>query len=65
MSAFLTADDVTALTGRKIKSKQIEALRKMGLPFFVNARGVPVVPESAVTGSKVQPPKKTWSPPAQ
>ncbi|HEY0064158.1 MAG TPA: DUF4224 domain-containing protein [Telluria sp.] len=64
MGAFLAADDVAALTGRKIKSKQIDALKKMGLPFFVNAKGVPVVPESAVNGSgKIEPQKKAWSPP--
>lgn len=61
MSAvFLTSEDVTELTGRKVKSKQIEALRKMGLPFFVNACGKPVVTLAAIEGKKEAPRKKTW-----
>jgi hypothetical protein len=40
---FLNQDELVILTGRKIKSKQIEALRRMGLPFHVNACGKPVV----------------------
>ena len=65
MSTFLNYDDVAALTGRKTKSKQIEALRKMGLPFWVNAVGKPVVTISAVEGNRRDAmPKRTWSPPA-
>lgn len=53
---FLSKEDVATLTGAKIKSKQIAQLRKMGLPFWVNALGVPVVPRSAIEGrpSKAQ-----------
>ena len=65
-SAFLTTDDVSTLTGCKLKSKQIETLRRMGVAFFVNARGVPVVPASAVNGGKsATQQKKGWSPPVQ
>lgn len=53
---FLSKDDVATLTGRKIRSKQIEALRKMGLPFWVNAVGVPVVPRSAIDGRPAKTP---------
>lgn len=60
MSAFLSSADISDLTGRKIKSKQIEALRKMGLPFFVNAVGKPVVSIAAVEGRKPPTPKKQW-----
>lgn len=49
---FLTKDEVAELTGRKVKSKQVEQLRKMGLPFWVNALNAPVVPRSAVDGRK-------------
>jgi hypothetical protein len=49
---FLTQDELVALTGRKIKSKQIEVLRRMGLLFWVNACGKPVVPVTAIEGSK-------------
>lgn len=33
MSMFLSSQDISELTGRKTKSKQIEALIRMGLPF--------------------------------
>lgn len=57
---FLSMDDICALTGRKMKAKQIEALRKMGLPFWVNAIGRPVVTVAAVEGRKEAPREKTW-----
>lgn len=51
MSAtFLEGWEIAELTGRKIKSKQVEALRRMGMPFFVNASGKPVVVRSAIEG---------------
>lgn len=52
---FLTKDEIATLTGRKTKSKQIEALRKMALPFWVKASDAPVVPRSAIEGRRVQP----------
>lgn len=52
MGMFLTADELVELTGRKIKSKQIEALRRMGLPFHVNAVGKPVVAAATIEGRK-------------
>lgn len=30
---FLTKEEVAILTGRKVRAKQIEHLRTMGLPF--------------------------------
>lgn len=61
MSIFLQAEDVAILTGRKSKAKQIEALRRMCIPFWVNAIGKPVVTVAAVEGSKKDPPpKKPW-----
>jgi len=45
---FLTQEELVELTGRKIKSKQIEVLRRMALPFWVNACGKPVVPVTAI-----------------
>lgn len=47
---FLTRDEVAALTGRKVRSKQIEALRQMGIPFWVNPVGRAVVTRSAIEG---------------
>jgi hypothetical protein len=49
-ATFLSIDELIVLTGRKVKSKQVESLRRMGLPFFVNASGRPVVPRTAVEG---------------
>jgi hypothetical protein len=51
MTAFLDDDEVRTLTGRTQKSKQIEQLKRMGVPFFVNAAGKPIVAKSAVDGS--------------
>lgn len=49
-STFLSKEDLVTLTGAKTKSKQIAQLRRMGLPFWINALGVPVVPRSAIDG---------------
>jgi len=66
MGMFLTSDELAELTGRKIKSKQIEALRRMGLPFHVNAVGKPVVPAAAIEGRKqAAPVAPVWQPPKQ
>jgi hypothetical protein len=63
---FLSKEDVVTLTGAKIKSKQIAQLRKMGLPFWINALGVPVVPRSAIDGRPPKTPLKEaeWVMPA-
>ncbi|MGF6648629.1 DUF4224 domain-containing protein [Paraburkholderia sp. GAS82] len=45
---FLSPQELVVLTGRKVKSKQIDALRRMGIAFFVNALGKPVVARAAV-----------------
>lgn len=62
MGVFLTADDLAELTGRRMKSKQIEALRRMGLPFHVNAAGKPVVATAVIEGKKAPaaPTKPVW-----
>jgi hypothetical protein len=61
---FLNRDEIATLTGRKSKGHQIHTLRKMGIPFFVNACGQPVVTRIAVEGRphpvEVKP---AWSPP--
>lgn len=50
MSAALFLDDaeLAKLTGRKLKSRQIQWLRQNGIPFRVNATGHPVVTRVAV-----------------
>lgn len=63
---FLNRDDVRVLTGRAHRDPQIAALKKMGLPFFVNATGWAVVARAAVEGYTQVPvavePKKGWVP---
>lgn len=60
-SMFLSKEEIAVLTGRKTKSKQIEALRKMGVPFFVNAINAPVVTRVAVEGNQdTKSQKPTW-----
>lgn len=60
MATFLNSDEIFTLTGRKSKSKQIEALRTMGLPFWVNPIGKPVVATVAIEGRKEAPIEKAW-----
>lgn len=60
---FLDAAELVILTGRSVKAKQIDTLRKMGLPFRVNACGKPVVTVAAVEGRREAPQPKQWSPP--
>ena len=63
MSIFLDPDDVEVLTGKKTKSGQVDALRRMGVAFFVNPSGRPVVPKSAIEGrERADEPKATWNP---
>lgn len=52
---FIATDDVSLLTGYRQKSRQIDQLRKMGVPFRINARGIPVVARSAVDGVRPVP----------
>lgn len=65
MNTFLSSDDIAVLTGRRVKSKQILALRRMGIAFWINACGKPVVALAAVEGRKESDikPLKQWSPP--
>ena len=55
---FLTREQLQILTGRKMKSKQVEELRRMGLPFWVNACGHPVVSVAAIEGRRDAAPTK-------
>lgn len=62
---FLTKEELAILTGRKLKSYQIEALRRMGIPFFVNAIGHPIVARTAIEGGNkaASEPKPKWTSP--
>lgn len=61
-SAFLSQEDVAILTGRKIKSRQVEQLRNMGIAFYVNASGRPVVPRSSIEGTRHEQINRPWEP---
>lgn len=63
MSLFLTPEERRELTGFATKVKQIEQLRKMGVPFFVNGAGWPIVTVAAIEGRKEEPQAKPgWQP---
>ncbi|AMM15000.1 hypothetical protein AX768_13740 [Burkholderia sp. PAMC 28687] len=59
---FLSAQELAVLTGRKMKSKQIDALRRMGVAFFVNACGRPVVARSVIEGGRPGKVNSGWAP---
>ena len=60
---FLTPDDLILLTGKRQKVKQIEQLRRMGVPFYTNASGHPIVARAEVEGSrKVPATQQVWKP---
>jgi hypothetical protein len=64
MNTFLDPTEIVTLTGRKFKSRQIDTLRRMAIPFFVNATGHPVVARAAIHGAREVEPeqKKAWVP---
>jgi len=65
MSLFLTKEELITLTARRKKNLQIEQLRKMGVPFFVNAVNAPVVARAAIEGwptATAPAPKEPWVP---
>ena len=59
---FLSPDDLKALTGFATKAKQVEQLRRMGIPFFVNGQGRPVVTVAAIQGEKSEVVATAWKP---
>jgi hypothetical protein len=69
VNLFLASDELAVLTGIK-KGKngktrhqlQVEQLRRMGVPFFVNACGQPVVTYAAVEGHHKEPLQQGWKP---
>lgn len=64
-SAFLSAEDVAILTGRRFKGQQIAELKVMGIPFWINAMGKPIVARAVVEGRKIaaaDAPRERWQP---
>jgi biotin operon repressor len=58
---FLSPADLRELTGYARPSRQIEQLRRMGIPFWVNAAGRPIVSKAALEGQQAEQ-TKTWEP---
>jgi hypothetical protein len=59
---FLNGAELVFLTGRHRKAKQIQQLRVMGIPFYVNASGHPVVARAGVNGTRPEPFQPRWAP---
>ena len=63
---ILSKEALEKLTGWKQPKKQIEQLRKQGVPFFINGRNKPVVLAAALDISQQATSKKQtqnkWSP---
>ena len=60
---FIEPEELRVLTGRKLKSKQIQWLRGEGIPFRINALGHPVVTRSTVENRKPEPASRQgWNP---
>ena len=61
---FLDKEEMRTLTGRASKRLQIDALKQMGISFYVNAAGRPVVVRAVLEGKaeSQDAPKLTWSP---
>lgn len=61
---FLDADELKKLTGYAQRARQIAQLRQMGIAFWVNGAGRPVVPRATIEGGKSAAPQpaKTWEP---
>ena len=64
---FLDKDDMRKLTGFAHRLPQIAALKRMGIPFFVNGRGWAIVARAAIEGripaaAATSEPKTPWVP---
>jgi len=63
MNLFIKPEEIRVLTGFAQKGKQIEQLRRMGIPFFVNAAGRPVVSNHNFQAQPTQrQQEKVWKP---
>ncbi|MGB2832950.1 MAG: DUF4224 domain-containing protein [Methylotenera sp.] len=71
MSLFLTPQEVAELTGIARgrdgftrEQMQADHLRKLGIPFFPNASGRPMIARVVIEGGTQQQkqPKQTWQP---
>lgn len=59
---FLNPDELVLLTGFRRKGRQVEQLRQMGIAFYINGCGRPVVARTSIEErAKVAPPC-VWTP---
>jgi hypothetical protein len=61
-ATFLDAEELAVLTGFRRKGRQVEQLRRMGIVFYVNGSGRPVVARSSIDGGATAAPPRTWTP---
>jgi hypothetical protein len=59
---FLNPDELALLTGFHRKGRQVEQLRRMGIVFYVNGCGRPVVARTAIEGSVAEASPRAWAP---
>ena len=59
---FLNPDELALLTGFHRKGRQVEQLRRMGIAFYVNGCGRPVVARAAIEGGAAGALPRTWAP---
>ena len=61
-AVFLNSDELALLTGFHRKGRQVEQLRRMGIAFYVNGCGRPVVARTAIDGCVAGASPRTWAP---
>jgi hypothetical protein len=61
---FLTPRELRELTGKAQKAKQVEQLRRMAVPHYLNASGHPVVARAVIEGGRKEHPAahQPWRP---
>ena len=59
---FLNPDELALLTGFRRKGRQVDQLRRMGIAFYVNGCGRPVVARAAIEGSAAGTSPCMWAP---
>jgi len=61
-AVFLSPDELALLTGFHRKGRQVEQLRRMGIVFYVNGCGRPVVARAAIEGCAAGTSPRSWTP---
>ena len=59
---FLNRDELALLTGFRRKGRQVEQLRRMGVTFYVNGCGRPIVARTAIEGRTDGTSPLVWTP---